>query len=153
MQNYAMRIILKKPPRTHSESLRQTLGWTTLKKRRQNNMLCQVHRCLQGHAPQYLCHKFCTNAESGYKGTRGENKLQTAIEVLLNFTLCRSGILVVKLKFQQHVALIVDRVSRQCIHCLEATQTIPRLYRRTNREVRYILIANYLSYCKISHTA
>ena len=75
VQNYAMRIILKKPPRTHSESLRQTLGWTTLKKRRQNNMLCQVHRCLQGHAPQYLCHKFCTNAESGYKGTRGENKL------------------------------------------------------------------------------
>lgn len=53
----------------------------------------------------------------------------------------------------KYAALIVDRVSRQCIHCLEAAQTIPRLYRRTNREVRYILIANCLSYCKISHTA
>ena len=32
--------------------------------------------------------------------------------------------------------LITDRVSRQCIHCLESAQTIPRLFRRTNREVR-----------------
>ena len=75
VQNYAMRIILKKPPRTSSEPLRKTLGWSTLKKRRHINMLCQVHRCLQGHAPQYLRNKFSTNAESGYKGTRGENKL------------------------------------------------------------------------------
>lgn len=36
----------------------------------------------------------------------------------------------------KYAALIVDRVSHQCIQCLEAAQTIPRLYRRTNREVR-----------------
>lgn len=36
----------------------------------------------------------------------------------------------------KYAALIIDRVSHQCIQCLEAAQTIPRLYRRTNRDVR-----------------
>ena len=35
----------------------------------------------------------------------------------------------------KYAALIIDRVSHQCIQCLETAQTIPRLYRRTNREV------------------
>ena len=39
------------------------------------NMLCWVHRCLQGQVPQYLRSKFSTNAVSGYNGTRGKNKL------------------------------------------------------------------------------
>ena len=51
IQNYAMRVILRQPPRTSSEQLRQALGWTTLKRRHQNAMLCQVHRCLQKCAP------------------------------------------------------------------------------------------------------
>ena len=38
-------------------------------------MVCQVHRCLQKQAPPYLCSKFITNSEFGYKGTRGANKL------------------------------------------------------------------------------
>ena len=80
-----MRIILKKPPRTNSEPLRKTLGWPTLKKRRHINMLGQVHRCLQGHAPQYLHSKFSTNAESGYKGTRGENKLHLQRPLIDNY--------------------------------------------------------------------
>ena len=91
VQNYAMRIILKKPPRTHSESLRQTLGWTTLKKRRQNNILCQVHRCLQGHAPQYLRQNSGPMLSQATKvpGVKinyiSVGLSQTAIEVLLNF--------------------------------------------------------------------
>ena len=46
VQNYALRMILQKPPLTSSESLRQTLGWSTLELRRQSALLCQVHRCL-----------------------------------------------------------------------------------------------------------
>jgi len=41
--NYAMRIILKKPPRTSSETLRNKLGWTTLHRRRPIALVCQVH--------------------------------------------------------------------------------------------------------------
>ena len=51
IQNYAMRVILRQPPRTSSEQLRQALGWTTLRRRRQNAMLRQVHWCLQKCAP------------------------------------------------------------------------------------------------------
>ena len=36
----------------------------------------------------------------------------------------------------KYAARIVDRVSHQCIQCLEAAQTIPRFYRQTNRDVR-----------------
>ena len=75
VQNYAMRIILKKPPRTSSEALCNDLGWTTLHVRRHKAMLYQVHRCLHKRAPTYLCNKFFTNAEFGYQRTRGGNKL------------------------------------------------------------------------------
>lgn len=74
VQNYAMRCILRKPPRTNSEELRQTLGWTTLKTRRHNALLSQVHRCINGRAPSYLASKFTPNS-STYNGTRGANKL------------------------------------------------------------------------------
>ena len=43
IQNYAMRTILKKPPRTPSAPLRERLNWTTLHQRRHNFMLYQVH--------------------------------------------------------------------------------------------------------------
>ena len=75
VQNYAMRVILKKPPRTPSEPLHDALGWTTLQLRRQNRLLCQVYRCLHGHAPMYLRRKFITNAKFGYQTTQAAGKL------------------------------------------------------------------------------
>ena len=75
VQNYAMRIILGKPPLTNSESLRTTLGWSTLKTRRRNAMLAQVQRCINGRAPAYLKTKFSFNSDNGYNCTRGASKL------------------------------------------------------------------------------
>ena len=62
VQNYALRIILRKPPRTRSEPLRETLGMSTLKRRWQIQTVKQVHRCLLGRAPSYLGGNFVTNA-------------------------------------------------------------------------------------------
>ena len=75
VQNYALRMILRKPPLTSSESLRQTLGWTTLEMRRRNALLCQVHRCFTNQAPSYLCSKFTSNSSLHYAETRGSTKL------------------------------------------------------------------------------
>ena len=75
VQNYALWMILQKPPLTSSESLRQTLGWTTLETRRQNALLCQVHRCITNQAPSYLCSKFTSNSSLHYAETRGSTKL------------------------------------------------------------------------------
>ena len=75
IQNYAVRVILRQPPRTSSEQLRQALGWTTLRRRRQNAMLRQVHQCLQKCAPPYLTSKFVMNSTLGYTVTQGANKL------------------------------------------------------------------------------
>ena len=66
---------LTKPPRTSSDSLRQVLGWTTLKARRHNAMLSQVHHCVKGQAPNCLSSKFTLNSSFGYNGTHGANKL------------------------------------------------------------------------------
>ena len=46
IHNYAMHIILSQPPRTSRESLRNALGWSTLKRRRHNAMMYQVHHCI-----------------------------------------------------------------------------------------------------------
>ena len=54
VQNYALRIISKKPPRTPSEPLLVSMGLTTLLRRRQNHTLQQVHRCLLGQSPPDL---------------------------------------------------------------------------------------------------
>ncbi len=51
VQNYSMRVILGKPPRTPSSSLRQQLNWSTLYQRRHTHMLNQVHRCALNLAP------------------------------------------------------------------------------------------------------
>ena len=75
VQNYAMRVILDKPPLTPSEPLRQELGWSTLQRRREIKMLLQVHRCLSGRAPKYLRDKFVTNQDFGCCETRGSAKL------------------------------------------------------------------------------
>ena len=75
VQNYAMRMILKKPPRTCSEELRQSLGWKSLKTRRHNAMLRQVHQCINNQAPPYMVLKFTQNSSLGYNHTRGADSL------------------------------------------------------------------------------
>ena len=74
-QNYALRIIFQKRPRTSSAELREAAGWTTLKTRRHNAMLCKVHWCLRSRGPSYLTCKFHTNSNLNYTTTRGANKI------------------------------------------------------------------------------
>ena len=74
VQNYGMRVVLNKPPRTPSAPLRDELGWTTLHRRRHNATLCQVHRCVLKQAPSYLSGKFVKNSCT-YSSTRGADKL------------------------------------------------------------------------------
>ncbi len=64
-----------KPSVTSSELLRQTLGWTTLEKRRRNALLSQVHRSSTNQAPSYLCSKFMSNSSLHYAEARGSTKL------------------------------------------------------------------------------
>ena len=75
IQNYAMRMILRKPPQTSSAYLREALKWTTLKNRRTNGMATQVHRCRLKQAPTYLNSKFTVNNEFHHIQTRGAQKL------------------------------------------------------------------------------
>ena len=72
IQNYGMRVILGKPPRTPSSPLRQQLNWTTLHQRRHNFMMNQVHRCALNIAPSYLCSKFTLNSTT-YSKTQGDH--------------------------------------------------------------------------------
>ena len=67
VQNYGMRLILSKSPRTHSEELREELGWKTLTRR---NMVL-VHRCVVGRASASLCDRVAIINHV----TRGINKL------------------------------------------------------------------------------
>ena len=60
VQNYALRMILQRSPRTSSAELRTKLNMRTLEHRRKINMICQVHRCLLNQAPSYLSSKFST---------------------------------------------------------------------------------------------
>ena len=75
IQNYALRTIFPKPPRMSSAELREAAGWTTLKTRRHNAMLCKVHQCLKRQCPGYLTCKFRTNSNLNYTTTRGANKI------------------------------------------------------------------------------
>ena len=54
IQNFGMRVIFGKPPRTPSHDLRTILKWNTLQTRRTIHRLELVHRCLIGLAPPYL---------------------------------------------------------------------------------------------------
>ena len=91
VQNYAMRMIFRQPPRTNSESLRQALGWSSLKRRRHYAMLYQVHRSVHNCAPSYLVSKFTKNSALGYLVTRGADNIHLKrphsnfIENLLSF--------------------------------------------------------------------
>ncbi len=73
IQNYGMRVILGKPPRTPSSPLRSQLGWTTLEQRREELMLIQVHRCIIKAAPTYMQELFSKNSDhrSAQVSTRG----------------------------------------------------------------------------------
>ena len=71
VQNYGMRLILSRPPRTHSEELRQELGWTTLERRREMTRMSLMHRCVHKQAPSSLCRR----VETSKRRTRGELKL------------------------------------------------------------------------------
>ena len=71
VQNYGMRLILSRPSRTHSEELREELGWKTLATRRNMARMMLVHRCVVGQAPAILCERVAINNHV----TRGINKL------------------------------------------------------------------------------
>ena len=71
VQNYGMRLILSKPPRTPSEQLRKELGWKTLEERRSRSRLYLVHKCVTGQAPASLCWRVEVNT----RNTRGGLKL------------------------------------------------------------------------------
>ena len=71
VQNYAMRIILKRTARTSSEFCLRHLGWLTLFHHHCIALLWQVHKCYLHLAPTYLSSKFITNCQFGYSHTHG----------------------------------------------------------------------------------
>ena len=79
VQNYALRMILRKPLRTSSEVLKQKLDMLSpawVKTTRTACMVCQVNRCLSIHALSYLADKFTTNSIFGCTNTHGfHNKI------------------------------------------------------------------------------
>ena len=75
VQNYGMRLILSKPPRTPSAGLREELQWLTLEKRREMSWMTLVHRCATKRAPPCLATRLRTNARMGNRVTRGYDKL------------------------------------------------------------------------------
>ena len=75
IQNYGMRIVLSKPPKTPSEGLRMVLGWKMLVKRRQLMRMALVHRCVTGRAPTNVSQLVKTNAQIGNVRTCGKNNL------------------------------------------------------------------------------
>ncbi len=76
IQNYGMRLILSRPPRTPSKELRQSLKWMSLTQRRQMFRLSMVHRCINHKAPRYLQDQFTVNGSlPGYPNSRGQSKL------------------------------------------------------------------------------
>ena len=75
IQNYGMRLILNRPPRTPSDELRRALKWDTLFNRRRRCRLQLVHKCVNKYAPDYMMNRLCTNASLGRPCTRGHSKL------------------------------------------------------------------------------
>ena len=75
VHNYAMRVILKLPPRTSSQYCFCVLNWINLFQQRCVFVVYQVHRCVLKVAPAYLLSKFSSNLSFGYGSTRGRDKL------------------------------------------------------------------------------
>ena len=110
IQNYAMRISsISPPPHTPSAPLREKLNWTTLRQRRHNHMLCQVHRCVLQQAPEYLTCKFLHNS---YTSTHGSGKLKIPSP--------RTNKL--KMSFQYQGALHYNNLSAD-IRCMQSLPT------------------------------
>ena len=78
IQNYGMRLICSKPPRTPSESLRKELNWMPLTKRREIFRQVLIHRCFHNQAPTYLSKSFHRNEMYGPRVTRNSSKLHLA---------------------------------------------------------------------------
>jgi len=78
IQNYGMRLICSKPPRTPSESLRKELNWMPLTKRREIFRQVLIHRCFHNQAPTYLTKSFHRNEMYGPRVTRNSSKLHLA---------------------------------------------------------------------------
>ena len=75
VQNYAMRVILRQPPRTSSQYCLNLLNWMNLYQQRCVFVVYQIHKCLLKAAPVYLLSKFSSNSSFGYSCTRGRDKL------------------------------------------------------------------------------
>jgi len=77
VQNYALRVILKKPAGSNTVEMRNQLNLPSLARRRETSTLLQVRRCLSNLAPDYLSSKFTTRATnfSNYPSTRGAHHL------------------------------------------------------------------------------
>ena len=75
IQNYGMRLICSKPPRTPSEELRSRMNWMPLTNRREMFRLTLVHRAVHNQAPTYMTELFRTNESYGCRVTRGFKKL------------------------------------------------------------------------------
>ena len=66
IQNYAMRLICSKPPRTPSEALRREMNWTPLVNRREIFRQVLVQRCVTNWAPKYLAKFYQLNHFMGH---------------------------------------------------------------------------------------
>ena len=58
VQNYGMRIILSKPPRTNSEEMRRELKWRSLESRRNMRRLGLMYRCVHRQTTRLLSSRF-----------------------------------------------------------------------------------------------
>ena len=75
IQNYGMRLILDRPPRTLSPESRDVLKWDILRNRRRRFRLQMVQRCAHKYAPEYVNNRLNTNASLGCPCKRGYSKL------------------------------------------------------------------------------
>ena len=77
VQNYDLRVILKKPPGNNTVEMRNLLNLPSLARRRETSTLLQIRRCLSNLAPDYLSSKFITRATnvSNYPSARGAHHL------------------------------------------------------------------------------
>ena len=77
VQNYALCVILNKPPRSNTEEMQSQLSLPSLSCRRKISTIMQVRRCLSRHAPDYLCSKFTARASilTDHPSTRGAKDL------------------------------------------------------------------------------
>ena len=74
-QNFAARVVTKKRKYDSISSTISELGWLTMDKRRFVHRVNQIHKCLQGNAPQYLTETLTINSNIHQYCTRQSNEL------------------------------------------------------------------------------